>query len=100
MLSRGGVVKTNFCMKAAGFTAGAVLFSFSVVFPADAAKAKQPAAGTPTAYASSKAPVTVEDPTSTSSIKPAAADASCQKSRKRLFVEGEGWLVRSVTTCF
>lgn len=25
--------------------------------------------------------------------------ANCAKSRKRLWVEGEGWLVRKVTTC-
>jgi hypothetical protein len=87
-------------MKAAGIAACAVLFSMSAVLPADAAKAKQPAKGAPTAYASSKAPVAVEDPTSTASVKPVVSDASCQKSRKRLFVEGEGWLVRSVTTCF
>ena len=93
-------MKNHFRLKAAGFAACAVAFSMFMALPADAAKAKQPAKGAPTAYASSKAPATVEDPTSTASIKPAATDASCQKSRKRLFVEGEGWLVRSVTTCF
>jgi hypothetical protein len=93
-------VKTVFFSKAAGFAACAVLLSFSVALPADAAKAKQPAKSAPTAYASSNAPATVEDPTSTASIKPVTTDAGCQKSRKRLFVEGEGWLVRSVTTCF
>ncbi|ACA19506.1 conserved hypothetical protein [Methylobacterium sp. 4-46] len=28
-----------------------------------------------------------------------ADDATCTTSRKRLFVEGEGWIVRRVTTC-
>jgi hypothetical protein len=27
-------------------------------------------------------------------------DAPCDISRKRLFVEGEGWIVRRVTTCY
>ncbi|WP_210485552.1 hypothetical protein [Microvirga antarctica] len=33
---------------------------------------------------------------------PAAVDdgKSCGQSRKRLFVEGEGWIVRRVTTCY
>ncbi|MGY2049421.1 hypothetical protein [Methylobacterium sp. JK268] len=29
----------------------------------------------------------------------AAGDAGCTTARKRLFVEGEGWIVRRVTTC-
>ncbi|GEP10402.1 hypothetical protein [Methylobacterium gnaphalii] len=27
------------------------------------------------------------------------ASAICNKSRKRLWIEGEGWIVRRVTTC-
>lgn len=27
------------------------------------------------------------------------ASTACSKSRKRLWVEGEGWIVRKVTTC-
>jgi len=61
-----------------------------------------PGGKAPTAYASTKAPVAVNDPATTSSIAvPAPAqDANCQKSRKRLWVDGEGWIVRRVTTCF
>ena len=38
-------------------------------------------------------------------VRPAAVTetdedpASCSKSRKRLWIEGEGWVVRKVTTC-
>jgi hypothetical protein len=31
--------------------------------------------------------------------KPAEEEPNCQKSRRKLFVEGEGWIVRRVTTC-
>lgn len=42
-----------------------------------------------------------EDVDTTSSIEPKAAeDGTCSISRKRLFVEGEGWIVRRVTTCY
>jgi hypothetical protein len=70
--------------------------------PSEAAKRPLPGAKSPAAYASTKAPVAATDPATTSSIAvPAPAqDANCQKSRKRLWVEGEGWIVRRVTTCF
>jgi hypothetical protein len=57
------------------------------------------AKGAVTAYSSSKATTTLEDPQTTSSIGP-AEDANCMKSRKRLWVEDQGWVVRRVTTCF
>jgi hypothetical protein len=42
-----------------------------------------------------------KDPQTTSSVTAAASsDMNCQRSRKRLWVEGEGWMVRRVTTCF
>ena len=51
-----------------------------------------------------KEPVTVvaaKDVETTSSIETKSPnDASCDISRKRLFVEGEGWIVRRVTTCY
>jgi hypothetical protein len=53
-----------------------------------------------TAYSSAKSAATAE-PATTGSLGPAAEeDANCTKSRKRLWVEGEGWVVRRVTTCF
>jgi len=51
-----------------------------------------------------KEPVTVvaaSDVETTSSIETKSPDdASCDISRKRLFVEGEGWIVGRVTTCY
>ncbi|QRM32150.1 hypothetical protein [Microvirga sp. VF16] len=45
--------------------------------------------------------VVAKDVETTSSIETKSAnDASCDISRKRLFVEGEGWIVRRVTTCY
>jgi hypothetical protein len=51
-----------------------------------------------------KEPVTsvaAQDVETTSSIQTKPAnDGTCDISRKRLFVEGEGWIVRRVTTCY
>ncbi|WP_243373882.1 hypothetical protein [Microvirga solisilvae] len=45
--------------------------------------------------------VAAQDVEETGSIKAQeAGDPTCSKSRKRLFVEGEGWIVRKVTTCY
>ena len=45
--------------------------------------------------------IAAKDVDTTSSIEPKAAeDGTCSISRKRLFVEGEGWIVRRVTTCY
>ncbi|MCB5176665.1 MULTISPECIES: hypothetical protein [Microvirga] len=42
-----------------------------------------------------------KDPETTSSItETASEDLNCARSRKRLWVEGEGWIVRRVTTCY
>ncbi|MFL4993563.1 MAG: hypothetical protein ACJ8DV_20070 [Microvirga sp.] len=65
----------------------------------DAADARHSVAAKP-----AKEPVTVvaaTDVETTSSIETKSPDdASCDISRKRLFVEGEGWIVRRVTTCY
>ena len=61
-------------------------------------------AGHSVAAKPAKEPVTVvaaTDVETTSSIETKSPDdASCDISRKRLFVEGEGWIVRRVTTCY
>ncbi|WP_114946635.1 hypothetical protein [Microvirga calopogonii] len=47
------------------------------------------------------ATVAAKDVETTSSIDTnSASDNACSISRKRLFVEGEGWIVRRVTTCY
>jgi hypothetical protein len=65
-------------------------------------KPKVPVTRSPavTAYSSTKSPVAAEPQTTGSVGSPADQDANCTKSRKRLWVEGEGWVVRRVTTCF
>ena len=32
--------------------------------------------------------------------KSAEEEPGCQKSRRKLWVEGEGWIIRRVTTCY
>jgi hypothetical protein len=46
--------------------------------------------------------VASKDPETTSSIAQDQNDdgPTCDRSRKRLWVEGEGWIVRRVTTCY
>lgn len=45
--------------------------------------------------------VAAKDVEETGAIQADAPDTStCDRSRKRLFVEGEGWIVRKVTTCY
>ena len=45
--------------------------------------------------------VSAKDVETTSSVQPTtSSDAHCDISRKRMFVEGEGWIVRRVTTCY
>ncbi|MFH6786394.1 MULTISPECIES: hypothetical protein [Methylobacterium] len=75
-----------FALLAALATAGAPL-----VASAAPAVDKAPKAG----------PGTTRDVAATSSVAtPAEADdAQCSTSRKKLFVDGEGWIVRRVTTC-
>ena len=52
------------------------------------------------------AKVAAKEPETTGTVaspeKAAAAEpaANCAQSRRRLWVEGEGWVVRRVTTCF
>jgi hypothetical protein len=66
--------------------------------PAEAARAGE---GTAKAAKETVATVAVKDPETTSSVGAGAnEDAGCSISRRRLFVEGEGWIVRRVTTCY
>jgi len=68
--------------------------------PAEAARAPREAPATGTLKNNGTA-VAVKDVEETGSIESDAIDTStCDRSRKRLFVEGEGWIVRRVTTCY
>ncbi len=81
---------------AAGF--GLVLFGASAALAAPAADrgARQMAEASQVRPASDIRPV--------SDVRPAEAEseddaANCSKLRKRLWIEGEGWIVRRVTIC-
>jgi hypothetical protein len=43
----------------------------------------------------------VKEPETTGSVEKASTlEPNCAQSRRRLWVEGEGWIVRRVTTCY
>jgi hypothetical protein len=45
--------------------------------------------------------IAAQDPETTGSIQSQPnTEANCARSRMRLWVEGEGWIVRKVTTCY
>jgi hypothetical protein len=85
---------------AAGLAAGLVIFLPFASFSLPLAAASSPARATKPAAAMLDRAKTarVKDPETTSSVTP--ADDKCLRSRKRLWVEGEGWVVRRVATCF
>lgn len=60
-----------------------------------------PAMAVPQADRPSNASVQAEAPIGKVAMTVEAEDdgANCTKSRKRMFVDGEGWIVRRVTTC-
>jgi hypothetical protein len=97
-----GVVKTIDIVRAAGFAACVALvlpIPYLNVTSAAAASSSAKATKTASNALASTAPVDVKEPQGTPSVT-AADDDKCLRSRKRLWVEGEGWVVRRVTTCF
>jgi hypothetical protein len=98
-------VKTGWLVRAGGLAAcAAFLFSAagSGLGPAEAAssstRATKPAAALATTAGAAR--TAAQEPQATSSVETAADADNCLRSRKRLWVEGEGWVVRRVTTCF
>lgn len=77
--------------RAATLPMGLLLAAFAIVPPAGAAPASADRSPAKVADAGETHPVaateTEEDP------------VNCNRSRKRLWVEGEGWIVRKVTIC-
>ena len=74
--------------------AGAGLVGSAEAAPASHGVAAKPSKETVTS-------VSAKDVETTSSVQPTTgSDAHCDISRKRMFVEGEGWIVRRVTTCY
>ena len=69
--------------------------------PAHAAPAASPATQAVSSAKDKVSTVAVKEPETTGSLQPSTnGDVACARSRKRLFVEGEGWIVRRVTTCY
>ena len=69
--------------------------------PVQAAPAASPQSQAVQAPKTAVSPAAAKEPETTGSLQPAAnGDVACARSRKRLFVEGEGWIVRRVTTCY
>jgi hypothetical protein len=97
-------VKTGF-LRVGVLAACAASLILSAGFAEAAGKSRKPKlpvtqAPAATAYSSAKSPMAAEPQTTGSIGKAADEGANCTKSRKRLWVEGEGWVVRRVTTCF
>lgn len=44
--------------------------------------------------------VAAKDPDTTGSLRADDLASNCSRSRKKLWVEDEGWIVRQVTTCY
>ena len=95
-------------VKLAGAAATCTFLLFSVAGATAPALAAPPqrakAAATapkspPTAYSSVKSPNATPEP-QLAAEAPAEAGTTCPKARKKLWVEGEGWVVRRVAICF
>ena len=72
-----------------------------VSLPVHAAPAASPATQAVSSAKDKVSTVAVKAPETTGSLQPSTnGDVACARSRKRLFVEGEGWIVRRVTTCY
>ena len=67
--------------------------------PAEAAPQERSRAGADIKMADSK--LAQAEPTTTSSISKAPGDEqpACDRPRRRLWIEGEGWVVRRVSAC-
>ena len=84
--------------KAACMTLLVIGFGLTVAAPADAASA--PMVKPKTTPVASAAAAVKEPETTGSTEKAPQLEPNCAQSRKRLWVEGEGWIVRRVTTCY
>jgi hypothetical protein len=84
------------------FAPAVILAGIAVAsLPAQAAPAASPATQAVTSAKDKVSAVADKEPETTGSVQPAAnGDVACARSRKRLFVEGEGWIVRRVTNFY
>jgi hypothetical protein len=103
MMTVGAVAQKKMSPVSGGFKVIAVLaVAVGFGFAAERAEAAHPGHGVAAKPAKEAATaIAAQDVETTSSITTkSAGDAACNVSRKRLFVEGEGWIVRRVTTCY
>ncbi len=87
-------LRTAFCTLLFGSTLLLVPFAPAEAAPQERARSAAPAAAQTTKVAD-------VDPATTSSLAKGAADEeqACNRPRRRLWVEGEGWVVRRVSAC-
>ena len=88
-------------VRQAGMASGVVLILSIIMAPAAEAASKasvRAVKSAPTAYTSTKAPTAPAEPQAV--VVETAPEPGCSRARKKLWVEGEGWIVRRVTTCF
>lgn len=89
----------------AGFALSALLIGSIVVIAPMASAAERGGQGAVRVAAADKiigAKIDGTDPAAGAAIEKDAAEGSpgCQRTRKRLWVDGEGWIVRRVTVCY
>ena len=88
---------------AAAQAAGLALVVSAIAWAAPAQAASAAAVRTKTAAAPVVATqAAVKEPETTGATEKASntLEPNCSQSRRRLWVEGEGWIVRRVTTCY
>jgi hypothetical protein len=87
-------------VRQAGMASGVILILSATMAPAAGAASKasvRAVRSAPTAYTSAKAPTAPAEPSAAVETVP---EPGCSRARKKLWVDGEGWIVRRVTTCF
>jgi hypothetical protein len=102
MKASGASVQPRVSPRQGGLKFLAVLSIFAgagLIGAAEAAPASHGAVAKPSKEAVTSA--LAKDVETTSSVESSrGSDAYCDTSRRRMFVEGEGWIVRRVTTCY
>ena len=87
---------------AAAQAAGLALVVSAIAWAAPAQAASAAVVRTKPAAPVEATQAAVKEPETTGTIEKASStlEPNCSQSRRRLWVEGEGWIVRRVTTCY
>ena len=97
-------MKTGLLTGAGGVAACTALFmscaSLAGASAAAASSSARATKSTTTVVSAQPSRAASQDPQTTSSVNAVEEQENCLRSRKRLWVEGGGWVVRRVTTCF